>query len=202
MRLSAALLLACLAPSALAQAPVSRIRPAVAPVAGSTPVQAIGPKQDDPRTAGIVVQGGRDQDCDSDADGVPEDRRALAIGPKQDDPRSPVGAAARPGDDEDPKAAGGTGALAIGPKQDDPGSRGIIVQGGLQDGSAGGVRGPGVLAIGPKQDDPRSPAAVGLKSPGVLAIGPKQDDPSRPGAAMGRPGDDEDPKARCMPRTR
>lgn len=36
--------------------------------------------------------------------------------------------------------------------------------------------------------------------PGAEAIGPKQDDPARPGAAaVARPGDDEDPKARCVP---
>ena len=101
--------------------------------------------------------------------------------------------------------------LAIGPKQDDPramcsstagvksarGSRGIIIQGGLRpdpenDPKASG----GAVAIGPKQDDPRTPQG------GVLAIGPKQDDPRVP-ALAGRPGDDNDPKARqaarCAP---
>ena len=101
--------------------------------------------------------------------------------------------------------------LAIGPKQDDPralcasatgakfarGSRGIIIQGGLRpdpenDPKASG----GAVAIGPKQDDPRASQA------GMLAIGPKQDDPRVP-ALAGRPGDDNDPKARqaarCAP---
>ena len=77
-------------------------------------VQAIGPKQDDPRK--------------------------LAIGPKQDDPLK-VGVLARPGDDNDPKASGGTG----GDK--------IVVQGGLE-------------AIGPKQDDPRKLKIGVLARPG------------------------------------
>lgn len=98
-------------------------------------MEAIGPKQDDPRalcesgngpgaTPGgvkpIVVQGGME------AIGPKQDdprTPVLAIGPKQDDPSQP-GALARPGDDNDPKAAGGSGRagklLAIGPKQDDP----------------------------------------------------------------------------------
>jgi hypothetical protein len=114
-------------------------------------IEAIGPKQDDPLTAcapgedaktGIIVQGGREAIGPKQ-----DDPRKLAIGPKQDDPlRAPV--LARPGDDNDPKASGGSGIIvqggveAIGPKQDDP-------------------RAPGrLLAIGPKQDDPRSPAAV------------------------------------------
>lgn len=110
--------------------------------------QAIGPKQDDPLAIcdatgnpasgpegrnGIIVQGGLE-----------------AIGPRQDDPRSPA-VLARPGDENDPKANGGTtgiivqgGIEAIGPKQDDP-------------------RSPGVLAIGPKQDDPRSPRTLGAR---------------------------------------
>ncbi|HET9398402.1 MAG TPA: hypothetical protein VFO45_06240 [Sphingomicrobium sp.] len=98
------------------------------PLACPSGAESIGPKQDDPRQ-GIVVQGGR----------------KLAIGPKQDDPLK-RGVLARPGDDEDPHAAGG--AEAIGPKQDDP------LMGRK-------------LAIGPKQDDPRSPgtAAVGTYDP-------------------------------------
>ena len=104
-------------------------------------VQSIGPKQDDPRAMcqgslrGIVVQGGRE-----------------AIGPKQDDPLK-VGTLARPGDDNDPKASGGTG-----------GSK-IIVQGGIQ---AIGPKqdDPRTLQIGPKQDDPRAPALGTLARPG------------------------------------
>lgn len=97
-------------------------------------IEAIGPKQDDPRamcepgqrlmaTPGgvkpIVVQGGLE------AIGPKQDdprSPVLAIGPKQDDPSQP-GVKARPGDDNDPKAAGGSGLggiRAIGPKQDDP----------------------------------------------------------------------------------
>ena len=54
-------------------------------------------------TSGIIVQGGRE------AIGPKQDdprSPALAIGPKQDDPRSPLrlGVLARPGDDNDPKA--------------------------------------------------------------------------------------------------
>ena len=104
-------------------------------------VQAIGPKQDDPRAMcqgslkGIIVQGGRE-----------------AIGPKQDDPLK-VATLARPGDDNDPKASGGGsgdkivvqgGIEAIGPKQDDPRK----------------------LQIGPKQDDPRAPALGSVARPG------------------------------------
>lgn len=104
-------------------------------------IEAIGPKQDDPRTAcdpatgerGIVVQGG------IEAIGPKQDDpRKLAIGPKQDDPLTP-GVLARPGDDDDPKASGGAGGSNIVVQG------GIIVQGGIE-------------AIGPKQDDPRSPA--------------------------------------------
>ena len=139
-------------------------------------IQAIGPKQDDPRAAcdpgtdksGIVVQGG------IEAIGPKQDDpRKLAIGPKQDDPLTP-GVLARPGDDNDPKASGGG-----------TGGSNIVVQGGII------VQG-GIEAIGPKQDDPRTP--------GVLAIGPKQDDPRAPVAVLARPGDDEDPQARaCAP---
>ena len=110
-------------------------------VAVATQVQAIGPKQDDPRAMctgsvkGIIVQGGRE-----------------AIGPKQDDPLK-VMTLARPGDDNDPKASGGSGGdkiiveggiRAIGPKQDDPRK----------------------LQIGPKQDDPRAPALGSVARPG------------------------------------
>ena len=114
-------------------------------------IKAIGPKQDDPLTAcgpgqsgpaGIIVQGGREAIGPKQ-----DDPRKLAIGPKQDDPLQ-ARILARPGDDEDPQASGGTGIVvqggieAIGPKQDDP-------------------RAPGSsLAIGPKQDDPRSPNAA------------------------------------------
>ncbi len=130
-------------------------------------VEAIGPKQDDPRAmcdpttnpatspggkGGLIVQGGREAIGPKQ-----DDPRKLAIGPKQDDPRTP-GMLARPSDDNDPKASGGSG-----------GNR-IVVQGGIE-------------AIGPKQDDPRK-----------LAIGPKQDDPRSPGV-LARPGDDDDPKA-------
>ena len=98
---------------------------------------------------------------------------AEAIGPKQDDPRAPQGIIVQGGRE------------AIGPKQDDPRApQGIVVQGGRE-------------AIGPKQDDPR--AALAARR-GAQAIGPKRDDPARPGAAaVARPGDDEDPKARCVP---
>lgn len=111
-----------------------------------TPVEEIGPKQDDPRSMcgagqeakssgrGIIVQGGR----------------GLAIGPKQDDPRSPGASSAGFNPETDPQA--GNGAEMIGPKQDDP-RKGIIVQGG---------RG---LAIGPKQDDPRSPGLASGYNP-------------------------------------
>ena len=114
-------------------------------------IKAIGPKQDDPLTvcgpgqtgeAGIIVQGGREAIGPKQ-----DDPRKLAIGPKQDDPLQ-ASVLARPGDDNDPKASGGSGIVvqggieAIGPKQDDP-------------------RAPGrSLAIGPKQDDPRSPNAA------------------------------------------
>ena len=104
-------------------------------------VQAIGPKQDDPRAmckgsiSGIVVQGGRE-----------------AIGPKQDDPLK-VRVLARPGGDNDPKASGGSG------------SNKIIVQGGIQ---AIGPKqdDPRKLQIGPKQDDPRAPALGTVARPG------------------------------------
>ncbi|MFL6734538.1 MAG: hypothetical protein ACJ8EY_07570 [Sphingomicrobium sp.] len=104
-----------------------------------TTVEAIGPKQDDPRACtadlngkpgsspivvqgGIIVQGG-----------LRPQSGAEQIGPKQDDPRSP--AQARPGDDNDPKATGGSSGgtslsgrkLAIGPKQDDPRARAMKV---------------------------------------------------------------------------
>jgi hypothetical protein len=102
-------------------------------------IEAIGPKQDDPRemcepgqgpmaTPGrvkpIIVQGGLE-----------------AIGPKQDDPRSPV--------------------LAIGPKQDDPIKGGVKARpGDDNDPKAAGGSGPaGIRAIGPKQDDPRAPTS-------------------------------------------
>ena len=133
-------------------------------------IEAIGPKQDDPRamcepgsepTAGMLSQGRVRLSTSSGMRPSPGGK--LAIGPKQDDPRAP-GVLARPGDDHDPKASGGSG---------------IIVEGGLE-------------AIGPKQDDPRSPG--GLARPGDdndpkafggqstnLAIGPKQDDPRSPG---------------------
>jgi hypothetical protein len=108
-------------------------------------MEAIGPKQDDPRAmcepggpghAGMLSQG---RVRLSTSSGIkPTPGGSEAIGPKQDDPRAP-GVLARPGDDNDPKASGGQGGgLAIGPKQDDP-------------------RSPGLLAIGPKQDDPRAP---------------------------------------------
>lgn len=157
-------------------------------------IEAIGPKQDDPRAmcdpgsepmAGMLSQG---RVRLSTSSGIrPSPGGKLAIGPKQDDPRAP-GVLARPGDDNDPKASGGSG---------------IIVEGGLE-------------AIGPKQDDPRAmcgpdgtattgmldagrvrtSSSSGMKPTpgGMLAIGPKQDDPSRPGA-LARPGDDNDPKA-------
>lgn len=130
---------------------------------------------------GIIVQNGRE-----------------AIGPKQDDPllvdcggSNATGAQAtagirKPGGEDDPVARRGLivqgGREAIGPKQDDPASRGIIVQGGRE-------------AIGPKQDDPGSRGII--VQGGREAIGPKQDDPRAPTAAVQRPGDDHDPKARC-----
>ena len=101
-------------------------------------IQSIGPKQDDPRALcasdpgvksperGIVVQGGIIVQGGLTPQTGPEQ-----IGPKQDDPRSP--AQARPGDDNDPKASGGST------------GRGPIVR-------------RNILAIGPKQDDPRSPS--------------------------------------------
>jgi hypothetical protein len=65
---------------------------------GPTPggMEAIGPKQDDPRTPGGVE----------------------AIGPKQDDPRTPGGVEAIGPKQDDPRTPGGV--EAIGPKQDDP----------------------------------------------------------------------------------
>ena len=144
----ALVLAALLCAPAVAQVTTVKRLPAKAPAAASGIVvqggrEAIGPKQDDPRTAGCAPG-------------------SLAIGPKQDDPAT--GALARPGDDEDPQARGGSG--AIGPKQDDPRQAGIIVQGGRE-------------AIGPKQDDPRAAVAV-----------------------VARTGDDNDPKARCIPQGR
>lgn len=115
-------------------------------------MQAIGPKQDDPRAmcepdgpghAGMLSQGRVRLSTSSGIRQTPGGSEA--IGPKQDDPRAP-GVLARPGDDNDPKASGSMGGgvqgpiLSIGPKQDDP-------------------RSP-ALAIGPKQDDPRSPNLV------------------------------------------
>jgi hypothetical protein len=161
---------------ALAAAIAVQQAPMLAPVR----VEAIGPKQDDPRAAcgpaagrsGIIVQGGREAIGPKQ-----DDPRKLAIGPKQDDPLH-TSVLARPGDDNDPKASGGSGIIiqggieAIGPKQDDP-------------------RAPGrSLAIGPKQDDPRAPGRS-------LAIGPKQDDPRAPAGTLARPGDDDDPHARA-----
>ena len=118
-------------------------------------VEAIGPKQDDPRAMcgpdGTALTGMLDQGrvrTSSSSGMKPTPGGKLAIGPKQDDPLA-RGVLARPGDDNDPKASGGNdGGLAIGPKQDDP-------------------RAPGLLAIGPKQDDPRSPgvAPVGTYDP-------------------------------------
>jgi hypothetical protein len=124
-------------------------------------VQAIGPKQDDPRaicdTSGLAMNGG------VEAIGPKQDDpRTLAIGPKQDDPRAPALGAYNP--ETDPHASGG--AEAIGPKQDDP-RKGIIVQGGR------------TLAIGPKQDDPRTPGQLAAGSynpetdPHALAAGRK-----------------------------
>ncbi|QIL01873.1 hypothetical protein G7078_03100 [Sphingomonas sinipercae] len=121
-------------------------------------VQSIGPKQDDPRTQcgtpgrtiivqggsparGIVVQGGREAIGPKQ-----DDPRKLAIGPKQDDPLTP-GTLSRPGDDNDPKASGGSGHSI----------RGIVVQGGRE-------------AIGPKQDDPRA-LAIGPKQDDPLTLG-------------------------------
>jgi hypothetical protein len=108
-------------------------------------VKAIGPKQDDPRALcgspakGIIVQGGREAIGPKQ-----DDPRKLAIGPKQDDPLK-VGVLARPGDDNDPKASGGSGADKI------------VVQGGIE-------------AIGPKQDDPRK-LAIGPKQDDPLKVG-------------------------------
>ena len=103
-------------------------------------IEAIGPKQDDPRAmcepgspgaAGMLSQG---RVRLSTSSGIrPTPGGAESIGPKQDDPRSP-GVLARPGDDDDPKASGGS-------------QSGIVVQGGIE-------------AIGPKQDDPRSPVSA------------------------------------------
>jgi hypothetical protein len=78
--------------------------------------------------SGIVVQGGRE-----------------AIGPKQDDPLK-VATLARPGDDNDPKASGGSSS-----------NGGVIVQGGME-------------AIGPKQDDPRK-LQIGPKQDDPLKVG-------------------------------
>jgi hypothetical protein len=121
-------------------------------------IQAIGPKQDDPRAScgsggGLAI--GPKQD----------DPRKLAIGPKQDDPRKGIiiqgGKQGAYNPETDPQAQGG--AEMIGPKQDDP-RTGIIVQGGIE-------------AIGPKQDDPRSPGqlAAGAYNP--------ETDPQARGAA-------------------
>ncbi|MFZ5662895.1 MAG: hypothetical protein ACOY9B_09350 [Pseudomonadota bacterium] len=180
MRRSILLLSACLlASTAGAQVATPRLKtaPVAQPSPGGRPgAEAIGPKQDDPRAPqGIIVQGGRE-----------------AIGPKQDDPRAPQGLV---GEDGIGPGGGCEGSLAIGPKQDDPSSGATARPGDDEDPKAAG--GTGVLAIGPKQDDPR--AALAARH-GAQAIGPKQDDPARPGAAaVARPGDDEDPKARCVP---
>jgi hypothetical protein len=95
-------------------------------------VEAIGPKQDDPRamcepgeTSGMLSAG---RVRVSSSSGMkPTPGGVMAIGPKQDDPRSP-GTLNRPGDDEDPHAAGG--AESIGPKQDDPRSPNLVARPG------------------------------------------------------------------------
>lgn len=156
MRLPLVLIAACFASSAVAQT-VPRLKPVAAPsvstqgagraagivvqggrdcddAAGRPGTEAIGPKQDDPRARGIIVQGGLQGDG-ATGGGAPG---VLAIGPKQDDPSRP-GTAARPGDDNDPKASGVRSA---------------------RDAASGMASGRRMLAIGPKQDDPRSPAGA------------------------------------------
>jgi hypothetical protein len=135
--------------------------------------------------SGIVVQGGRE-----------------AIGPKQDDPRA-AGIVVQGGREaigpkqDDPRAAGCTpGTLAIGPKQDDPATGALARPGDDEDPQARG----GSESIGPKQDDPR--VAGIIVQGGREAIGPKQDDPRSGVAIAARPGDDEDPQARCIPQGR
>lgn len=100
------------------------------------------------------------------------------------------------------------GREAIGPKQDDPrtvecgGATDAVSAQGIP-GKPGGEDDPkahsgnGTRAIGPKQDDPSTRGII--VQGGLEAIGPKQDDPRAPAAAQHRPGDDNDPKARCAP---
>ena len=135
--------------------------------------------------SGIVVQGGRE-----------------AIGPKQDDPRA-AGIVVQGGREaigpkqDDPRAAGcAPGTLAIGPKQDDPATGALARPGDDEDPQARGD----AEAIGPKQDDPRQGGII--VQGGREAIGPKQDDPRARAAVAARPGDDEDPQARCIPQGR
>ena len=112
-------------------------------------VQAIGPKQDDPRSCGVEAIGPKQDDPRKLAIGPKQDDpRKLAIGPKQDDPLH-GGMQAGFDPETDPHANGG--AEMIGPKQDDP-RTGILVQNGAR-------------AIGPKQDDPRSPGQVSAYNP-------------------------------------
>jgi hypothetical protein len=99
-------------------------------------VEAIGPKQDDPRAMcepeGTALTGMLDQGrvrTSSSSGMKPTPGGVMAIGPKQDDPRAP-GVLARPGDDNDPKASGSSSVLAIGPKQDDPRSPNLVARPG------------------------------------------------------------------------
>lgn len=207
----APLLAALVAPAAAQVNTIKRVRP----IAAQTPVPVPAGK------SGIVVQGGlQAQPSGPDniiVQGGLQPRPSEAIGPKQDDPltsgcgpgMSPVDGPVdivRPGGEGDPHA-GHHGVEAIGPKQDDPGRPGTLAIGPKQDDPGR----PGTLAIGPKQDDPGRPGtlAIGPKQddpgrPGTLAIGPKQDDPRTRGTVsrVGRPGDDNDPKARCVPTAR
>lgn len=110
-------------------------------------MEAIGPKQDDPRamceTDGTALTGLMDKgrvrtSSSSGMQPAPGGGTGML---SQGRVRLSTSTGVKPGSENDPKAAGGGGGLAIGPKQDDP-------------------RSPGVLAIGPKQDDPRSPNLV------------------------------------------
>lgn len=100
------------------------------------------------------------------------------------------------------------GREAIGPKQDDPRATDCGGIAGTTDiqgipGKAGGENDPkahagnGAVAIGPKQDDPSTRGII--VQGGIEAIGPKQDDPRALTAVQQRPGDDNDPKAKCAP---
>lgn len=211
MRLPVAVVATLFASAALAQQPAMRLKPVASPTAAGSPgarstvatiesapatgcdpglparhgAESIGPKQDDPGTRGIIVEGGLGDDAGAGVRGP----GVLAIGPKQDDPGS-RGIVVQGGLQGDGVAGvRGPGVLAIGPKQDDPSRPGTAARPGDDEDphARGGATGDATATR-------RAPVR------GVLAIGPKQDDPRAPAGVAGRPGDDNDPKARCVPR--